>query len=86
MHMLTVDVVCHKNAHANCGKQQLLRLNEVTLAGAAVLSSHELDGRNFLGSVSDYLAHNSPCPLIVARMPKESVTWGQNAEGHAHSP
>ncbi|KAH9552430.1 hypothetical protein CY35_09G066300 [Sphagnum magellanicum] len=42
--------------------------------------------RNFLGSVSDYLAHNSPCPLIVARMPKESVTQGQNAEGHAHSP
>jgi len=42
--------------------------------------------RTFLGSVSDYLAHNSPCPLIVAKVPKESSIAKQKTDGHAHSP
>lgn len=29
--------------------------------------------RTLLSSITDHLAHNSPCPLIVARMPKVPV-------------
>jgi nucleotide-binding universal stress UspA family protein len=42
--------------------------------------------RTFLGSVSDYLAHNSPCPLIVAKVPKESSIAKQKTDDHAHTP
>lgn len=38
-------------------------------ADAVVVGTHNSSAvkRTFLGSVSDYLAHNSPCPLIVAK-------------------
>eukprot|EP00475_Leptophrys_vorax_P012755 TRINITY_DN19122_c0_g1_i1.p1 TRINITY_DN19122_c0_g1~~TRINITY_DN19122_c0_g1_i1.p1 ORF type:complete len:352 (+),score=3.23 TRINITY_DN19122_c0_g1_i1:194-1249(+) len=43
-------------------------------ADAAVIGTrdHDLISRTFLGSVSDYLSHSCPCPLIVAKMPKPS--------------
>ncbi|BFI40562.1 hypothetical protein MPTK2_7g10800 [Marchantia polymorpha subsp. ruderalis] len=44
-------------------------------ADAVVVGTHEKGAvaRTFLGSVSDHLAHNSPCPLIVAKAKKEAT-------------
>eukprot|EP00246_Nothoceros_aenigmaticus_P018330 TRINITY_DN9547_c0_g1_i1.p1 TRINITY_DN9547_c0_g1~~TRINITY_DN9547_c0_g1_i1.p1 ORF type:complete len:344 (+),score=59.65 TRINITY_DN9547_c0_g1_i1:163-1194(+) len=41
-------------------------------ADAVVVGSHDRGAmaRTFLGSVGDYLAHNSPCPVIVVKMSK----------------
>lgn len=40
-------------------------------ADAVVVGTHKASAvaKTFLGSVSDYLAHNSPCPVIVAKKP-----------------
>lgn len=53
-------------------------------ADVAVIGSHGKDvlTRTFLGSVSDHVAHNSPCPLIVVKIPK--VTPPSQGEPHAH--
>ncbi|KAG0627142.1 hypothetical protein M758_2G176800 [Ceratodon purpureus] len=41
-------------------------------ADAVIIGTHDRGSlsRTLLSSVTDYLANNSPCPLIVARMPK----------------
>jgi len=41
-------------------------------ADAVIIGTHDRSAlsRTLLSSITDYLAHNSPCPLIVARMPK----------------
>jgi hypothetical protein len=40
--------------------------------------------RSILSSVTDYLAHNSPCPLIVVKLPKEPTAAEVEAAMHAH--
>eukprot|EP00850_Spirogloea_muscicola_P000799 SM000003S11044 [mRNA] locus=s3:577533:580129:- [translate_table: standard] len=51
--------------------QELVSMN----ADLVVVGTHNkgMVARTFLGSVSDYLAHNSPCPLVVAKMPKSDT-------------
>uniref|UniRef100_A0A0D6R5Q5 UspA domain-containing protein n=1 Tax=Araucaria cunninghamii TaxID=56994 RepID=A0A0D6R5Q5_ARACU len=53
--------------------QKICESLQVLQADAVVVGSHGhgMIARTFLGSVSDYLSHNSPCPLIVVKLPKE---------------
>lgn len=56
----------------------------VTLqADAVVVGTHNSSAmkRTFLGSVSDYLAHNSPCPLVVAKMAPPQPLDPEKKEG-----
>ncbi|CAI7826118.1 unnamed protein product [Closterium sp. NIES-53] len=50
---------------------------------------HDVISRTFLGSVSDYLAHNCPCPLVVAKMPKPASRPGSTQasprDSHQHA-
>ncbi|KAH7447352.1 hypothetical protein KP509_01G102900 [Ceratopteris richardii] len=53
-------------------------------ADAVVLGTHEkgVVARTFLGSVSDYLAHESPCPVIVVKQKKDSAA---KSSSHKHT-
>eukprot|EP00271_Cylindrocystis_brebissonii_P016158 TRINITY_DN393_c0_g1_i1.p1 TRINITY_DN393_c0_g1~~TRINITY_DN393_c0_g1_i1.p1 ORF type:complete len:342 (-),score=64.24 TRINITY_DN393_c0_g1_i1:573-1598(-) len=44
-------------------------------ADVVVIGTHKISAvaKTFLGSVSDYLAHHSPCPVVVAKMPAEDL-------------
>lgn len=61
-------------------------------ADVAVIGTRDYDviSRTFLGSVSDYLAHHCPCPLVVAKMPKPasrppSTQASPRDDGHKHA-
>ncbi|KAL2613600.1 hypothetical protein R1flu_025292 [Riccia fluitans] len=55
-------------------------------ADAVVVGTHDRGAvaRTLLGSVSDHLAHNTPCPLIVAKPRKESKV-GVASSSHIES-
>ncbi|CAI5471418.1 unnamed protein product [Closterium sp. Yama58-4] len=67
--------------------EELKQLN----ADLAVVGTrdHDVISRTFLGSVSDYLAHNCPCPLVVAKMPKPASRPGSTQasprDSHQHA-
>ena len=49
-----------------------------------VLSLHWDNDRTFLGSVSGYLAHHSPCPLIVVKQKKNGNVDEDDKALHKH--
>ncbi|KAL3679345.1 hypothetical protein R1sor_022301 [Riccia sorocarpa] len=56
-------------------------------ADAVVVGTHNRGAvaRTFLGSVSDHLAHNSPCPLIVAKPRKEGKVGAASSQTETES-
>ncbi|CAI5498293.1 unnamed protein product [Closterium sp. Naga37s-1] len=67
--------------------EELKQLNaDLAIVGTR---DHDVISRTFLGSVSDYLAHNCPCPLVVAKMPKPASRPGSTQasprDSHQHA-
>lgn len=60
------------------GQPELKVIEGLTKLGAdaVIIGTHDRSAvsRTLLSSITDHLAHNSPCPLIVARMPKVPST------------
>ncbi|MCO5590607.1 hypothetical protein L7F22_044578 [Adiantum nelumboides] len=56
-------------------------------ADAVVVGSHDKGvlARTFLGSVSDFLAHESPCPVIVVKQRKTGEVADLNGSAHIHT-